>query len=496
MRSVPSAHLRTTVEAQGVAMKKRVLSLIAACGAALLLAAGGGGSAQARSGPVQLGAGVYTEAFLSDPDPRYRETLAGYDSVTPETALKIAAVQPARGRFDFTAADAIVAFAETHGQAVFGHTLSWCADSTLPGWLRNGSWTRATLLTVLEQHITAVVTHFRGRVSAWDVVNEALNDDGSRRDCLWSRVIGDDWIEQAFRFARSADPAARLFYNETRADVPNPKYEATVNLIRDLRGRGVPVDGVGLQYHLTDRMPAQAQVEEAIRRLGELGADVHISELDVPVWYLGSTLERKLARQAEVYRAVAAGCNAQPACVRITTWGFTDRYTWRLPWAQSLPLPFDSEYRPKPAWAAIQEALASGSPPPPQPPPPAPAPAASEAARPPATAAARRPPLTLAARLRRQRLRTLLARRALAAVVRVGGSQGANVELVARVRQRVIGRATLRLAGGQAYRVRVPLTVAGTRRLRSLRRARLVLDAIATDGEGRRSEAISRAGTA
>src|SRR5688500_10336584 len=135
--------------------------------------------------------------------------------------MKSSALQPQRGRFDFTVADAIVAFAEAHGQQVLGHTLSWCADSTMPAWLRNGSWSRATLLSVLDQHITAVMTHFRGRVSAWDVVNEALNEDGSRRDCLWKRVIGDDWVEHAFHFARRADPAAKLFYNETRADVPN-----------------------------------------------------------------------------------------------------------------------------------------------------------------------------------------------------------------------------------------------------------------------------------
>ncbi|MGH2979894.1 MAG: endo-1,4-beta-xylanase, partial [Solirubrobacterales bacterium] len=352
---------------------KRRLSTIAACAGALLAMAAGPASAHARMGPVQLGAAVYTEVFQSGLDPRYRATLAGYDSITAETAMKISALQPQRGRFDFTAADAMVAFAAAHGQQVFGHTLSWCADPTMPAWLRNGNWSRATLLTLLDQHITAVMTHFRGRVSAWDVVNEALNEDGSRRDCLWRRVIGDDWVEQAFRFARRADPDARLFYNETRADVPNPKHEATVDLVRDLRQRGVPVDGVGLQFHLTDRMPTRAQVEEAISRLGDLGVDVHISEMDVPVWYLGSTLERKLARQAEVYRAVAEACNAQPACFRITTWGFTDRYTWRLPWGTSLPLPFDSEYRPKPAWTAIQEVLRPASPAPP-PPPPAPSP--------------------------------------------------------------------------------------------------------------------------
>jgi hypothetical protein len=314
-------------------------------------------------------------------------------------------------------------------------------------------------------------------------------------------VIGDDWVDQAFRFARRADPEAKLFYNETGADVPNPKYEATVGLVRDLHARGVPVDGVGLQYHLTQSMPTRAQVEEAIARLGELGVDVHISELDVPVWYLGSTPERKLARQAAVYRRVAEACHAQPACFRITTWGFMDRYTWRQPWDLSLPLPFDSEYRPKPAWTAIQEALhpTGEPPPPPSPEPPAPsAPAtveaqqAASAAASPHAAPAAASPLKVSARLRRQRLRTWLARRAVAAQVQVIGSQSAGVDLVARVRSRVIGRSTLQLVGGDAHPVRIALTTAGARRLREAGAARVVLTAIATDAGGRRSSAVSR----
>jgi endo-1,4-beta-xylanase len=485
---------------------RRIISMLAGCAAALALLGSFGvaQTAHARTGAVQLGTAVGNGPFMSDPDPRYRATLgANYDAITAETAMKIEDLQPQRGQFNFTISDAMVAFAEAHGQQVFGHTLSWCLDSTMPAWLRNGSWSRTSLLSVLEQHITAVMTHFRGRVPAWDVVNEALNADGTRRNCLWKRVIGDDWVDQAFRFARRADPGAKLFYNETKADVPNPKYEATVSLVRDLRARGVPVDGVGLQYHLTDTMPTRAQVEEAIVRLGDLGVDVHISELDVPVWYLGSTLERKLARQAAVYRRVAEACNAQPACFRITTWGFMDRYTWRQPWDLSLPLPFDSEYRPKPAWTAMQEVLHPAGEPPPPPPPPSPEPptpsppatvdtqqAASPAAAPAASPAVEA--LKLSARLRRQRLSTWLARRAVAARVQVTGSQSAGVDLVARVRSRVIGRSTLQVVGGEAHPVRISITAVGARRLRQAGAARVVLTATATDASGRRSTAVSR----
>lgn len=472
----------------------RGLKQIAGCVAAIVTLLIAAAPAQPRTGPVELGTAVGTWPFMSDPDPRYRATLAAeYDSVTAETAMKIADLQPQRGSFDFTVADALVAFAAAHGQQVFGHTLTWCTDSTMPGWLRNGSWSRTSLLAVLEQHITTVMTRYRGRVQAWDVVNEALNDDGTRRNCLWQRVIGDDWVEQAFRFARRADPGAKLFYNETRADVPGTKYDATLNLVTDLRERGVPVDGAGLQYHLTDRMPTGAQVEEAIRRLGEVGLDVHISELDVPVWYLGSTLERKLTRQAAVYRVIAAACQAQPACFRITTWGFMDRYTWRQPWDTSLPLPFDSEYRPKPAWTAIQEALHPPEPPQPPPPPPTPPPAAPAAPVQQARAAAPPPPLTLAATLLRQRLRTLLARRALTAQVSMTGSTSAGVALVARVRGRVIGRADVQLHAEQTRFIRIALTREGKRRLRNVRGASVVMSAVATDAEARTASVVSKA---
>jgi endo-1,4-beta-xylanase len=471
-------------------MKLR-LTVVAACAAILVVTAAT--PAAARTGPVQLGAAVYTDAFLSDPDPRYRATLAGYDSITAETAMKIGIVQPRRGTFDFTAADAMVAFAEAHGQVVFGHTLTWCADSTLPDWLRNGTWSRSSLLAVLEEHITRVMTHFRGRVAAWDVVNEALNDDGTRRDCLWKRVIGDDWIAHAFRFARSVDPAAKLFYNEVRADFANPKYDATVNLVRELRLAGVPVDGAGLQYHLTDRMPTQEQVQVAVRGLADLGVEVHISELDVPVWRFGGTPERRLARQGEVYRAVAAACQAEPACVRITTWGFTDRYTWRLPWQESLPLPFDSEYRPKPGWVGMQEAL--NPPPPSEPPPPSqPAPPTAQAAAgaPAATAAqASLPTLSLDARLRKQRVRTWLARRALAVKLRIAGTP-ARVRLVARVGGRVVARATTSAPTGTDRSTPVALTRAGIRILRKVDRVSVVLAAVATDESGRTATAVSR----
>jgi hypothetical protein len=226
-------------------------------------------------------------------------------------------------------------------------------------------------------------------------------------------------------------------------------------------------------------------MEEGIRRLGELGLDVHISELDVPIWYLGpSTIPERLALQPEIYRRVANACQAQPACFRITTWGFTDRVTYRC--CNAKPLPFDEEYQPKGAWAVLQEVLRPAGPTrPPAPPPPPPA-APQPVSQ--ATAAARGP-LALSARIKRQRLRTRLLRRALVVKLRLGGADTASVQLVARLRGRVLARAVVNIPAGSGQTAVIPLGFPERKRLRRARSAHLVLEAVATDAAGRRVKA-------
>ena len=257
----------------------------------------------------------------------------------------------------------------------------------------------------------------------------------------------------------------RLFYNEVRADVPNPKYEAMLAMARDFKARGVPLDGVGLQYHLSENQPTQAQMEEAIRRLGELGLEVHISELDVPIWYLGPpTIPERLALQPEIYRRVATACQAQPACFRITTWGFTDRVTYRC--CNAKPLPFDEEYRPKPAWAVLQEVLRPGGPD-------APRRAASAAARaapvPQATAAARGPLIARRRGSSASACARWLRRRALVVKLQARRNrhrQRAARRAAARPRARARGREH---PGGHGQTAVIPLGFAERRRLRRAR---------------------------
>jgi len=251
----------------------------------------------------------------------------------------------------------MVDWAAQHDTVVHGHNIVWCADEWLPDWLRRGTWTRESLLEVMRTHITTVMTRYRGRVASWDVVNEPFNADGTRRDCVWARVIGPDWIELALQAARAADPAARLFVNEYGADVPNARFAALEAMARDLVARGVPLDGIGLQHHLGGPGPLQLQTEEAMRGIDAFGLAVHVSELDDTTVPYGGDDAHKHDQQAQAFQTVAAACAAVQACERITLWGVSDNWSWRGAWQMAVAL--DSQYRPKPAWHGLMEELRS-----------------------------------------------------------------------------------------------------------------------------------------
>jgi endo-1,4-beta-xylanase len=320
---------------------------------------------------VQEGTAVRLDALRRDP--AYRDTfLREFDALTPENEMKMQALQPRRGVFDFTAADALVAFAREHRKRVRGHALVWGLQ--LPLWLAApslssgvdglltavGGWRRAALLGIMRHHIETVVRHFAGDVAEWDVVNEPLAPTGALADNLWRHSIGDDYVEQALRFAHAADPAAKLFINEYGVEGPGPKLEGLVRLVRDLRARGVPLDGVGLQAHTHILgFHDEATLTETMRRLAALGVELQVTEMDVGTSVLDGTVAQRLTRQAAAYGAAARACNAVRACTRFTTWGFTDRLSWLGP--AEMALPFDAQYRPKPAYGAVRSALRSRS---------------------------------------------------------------------------------------------------------------------------------------
>lgn len=303
----------------------------------------------------------------------YASTLAReFNMLEPEDALKWEVVHPERQAFDFSQADQIVDFAVLHKMKVRGHTLVWHRQN--PRWLPDGEYTSRELAQILEQHIKTVVRHYRGKIFAWDVVNEAFDElhPGTLRSTIWrdqpgiERVQkGSSYIERCFRWAHEADPQALLFYNEAEAETVNPKSDAVYAMVRDFRQRGVPIDGVGLQMHVPNLHPDVASISANIKRLTALGIQVHITEMDValPVDPNGNARPENLQRQADLYRQIAAACLAHPGCTAIQTWGFTDKYSWigsHSKQTQGAALLFDRNYRAKPAYDALRDALATG----------------------------------------------------------------------------------------------------------------------------------------
>lgn len=295
----------------------------------------------------------------------YAATLAReFNQVQPENAMKFGPIQPTQTGYNFGPADAIVAFAKEHKMAVRGHTLVWHKQN--PAWIVRGTFTPEQLSAVLQDHIQSVVDHYAGQVYAWDVVNEAFNDDGSLRSTIWLDtpgigLSGAAYMEQAFRWAHEADPKALLFYNDYSAEVVNPKSDAIYKMAQGFKSRGVPIDGVGLQMHLTARGISLTGLEANIKRLTELGLEVQITEFDMrlPVDASGTASPELLAKQGEVYHDITALCVKYPRCTAIQPWGFTDKYSWipRTYPGTGAGLLFDSVYQPKAAYEGMKTAL-------------------------------------------------------------------------------------------------------------------------------------------
>ncbi|MFI6039727.1 endo-1,4-beta-xylanase [Streptomyces sp. NPDC051315] len=285
-----------------------------------------------------------------------------FNWLTPGNAMKWGSVEPAQGSFNWAEADQIVDFAEAHGQEVRGHTLVWHSQN--PSWLTNGSWTPAQLNTLLQNHIDTEVGRYKGRVAAWDVVNEPFDEDGTYRSTLWYDNLGADYIATALTRARAADPAAKLYINDYNVEGVNAKSTALYNLVRSLKERGVPIDGVGLQAHLIlGQVPSTLQ--QNIQRFADLGVDVAITELDIRMQLPSDSA--KLTQQAADYKAVMNACLAVSRCTGVTVWGFTDSDSWipsTFP-GQGAATPYDENYAPKPAYHAIAEALGGTTTPPP-----------------------------------------------------------------------------------------------------------------------------------
>jgi endo-1,4-beta-xylanase len=338
---------------------------------------------QAVNGRFLIGTAIMSHQL---DDPKMADLIASqFDCITGENEFKVVETEPQPGKFDFTGADKIMAFAEAHHMKVVGHNLCW--HNQIPAWMFQDAshkpLSREQALANLKEHIDGVAGHFKGKVIGWDVVNEAISDAPNEylRKTPALMAIGDDYIAKAFEFAHAADPDAELYYNDYSNENPD-KLAKNIRLIKDLKSKGVRIDAVGIQGHFMMIYPgAPDALDAAIKTYSEAGVKVMISELDLEV-LPRSTMGAEITatekagqnpypnalppdiaqKEADFYSRVFKVVLKYPGIVtRVTLWGVQDGNSWLNGWPvpgrTNYPLLFDRHLQPKPAFDAVIQAL-------------------------------------------------------------------------------------------------------------------------------------------
>lgn len=306
-----------------------------------------------------VGAAVDHKLLVSDA--KYASVLAReFSLVVPEYEFMMSTIHKAPAVYDFVPADTIVDFAIAHNMQAHAHPLIW--NPYTPAWV-----SQYDVDKVAHDHIRTVMSHYTGRVFEWIVVNEAFKSDGTKNWSVWDKECNKPfavcstqsttYIEKAFRYAREADPNARLVYNDINAEELNPKSDRIYQMIKDFRQRGIRVDAVGFQMHVGLSGLNYASVEANFDRFAKLGVSIEITELDVAI-PKGTWFGQR--RQASVYHDVVMTCIHTKSCTEILTWGFTDKASWipNVSLGQSgQALEFDYDIEPKAAYYAMRKAL-------------------------------------------------------------------------------------------------------------------------------------------
>ena len=305
-----------------------------------------------------------------------------FSSITPENDLKWERIHPKPGVYNFEIADKYVALGEKDHMFIIGHCLLW--HSQVPRWVFQDSLgknvSREVLLSRLHEHISTVVGRYKGRINGWDVVNEALNEDGTMRQSKWLEIIGDDYIQKAFEYAKEADPALELYYNDYNIELP-AKRAGAIRIIKSLQSKGIKITGVGIQGHWHLDMPSLADIDSSINQFGKLGIKVMLTELDInvlprPENFTGADVSANFAQKKEMNPYVAGLPDSiqqkltnryvdffkifnkyKGTVERVTFWGISDDMSWLngwpIPGRTNYPLVFDRKHQPKPVVEAL-----------------------------------------------------------------------------------------------------------------------------------------------
>jgi len=338
---------------------------------------------QAFAGDFLVGAAVNRSQIMGE-DPAAMDLVKQqFNTLTAENVMKWEKIHPTEDQYDWEAADALVAFSQANDMYLAGHVLVW--HQQVPDWVFEDAdgnpASRELLLARMKAHIETVVGRYRGKVQSWEVVNEALNEDGSLRQTPWLELIGADYIARAFEFARRADPEATLYYNDFNLYKPEKRAGAAL-LARQLQEMAIDIDGIGMQGHYSLDNPALSEFEDSIEAFAELGVQVFITELDMSVlpfpdqadWGADITVNLELnkqfnpyarglpdniakqqaARYAELFRILLAH---RDVIGRVTFWGVNDGHSWKNGWPMrgrtDYPLLFNRDNQPTQAFDAV-----------------------------------------------------------------------------------------------------------------------------------------------
>jgi endo-1,4-beta-xylanase len=304
-----------------------------------------------------------------------KHILKHFESVTAENAMKMGPIHPQEDVFNWQGADVIVDFAQQNNLKLRGHTLCW--HRQVPNWLfkdENGALvSKEILLRRLKEHIEAVVGRYKGKVYAWDVVNEAIEDNDAKfyRESPWYQICGDEYIAKAFEYAHAADPNALLFYNDYNTESPG-KRERIYKMLKDLLDKNVPVHGVGLQGHWSIYGPAETELRKSIEIFSSLSLQIQITELDVSVYPAESTTRDRYPEEADVFTAEMEARQAEQYKMAfevfraykdkisaVTFWNVSDKSSWLdnfpVRGRKNYPLLFDQQLKPKKAyWEVVR----------------------------------------------------------------------------------------------------------------------------------------------